>query len=74
MDYDNLADIVGKEMLEYKVKNESFPKLYEICLKKHGTFTEQEKNTILIKVIHTITILGYDIDSTHPCRFKRYLD
>lgn len=74
MNYDELADIIGREMLAYKVKNESFIELYELCLKKQGKFTSRESNKILTRVIHVITVLGYDIDSTNPCRFKKFLD
>lgn len=74
MNYDEIAKIIGNEMLAYKVKNESFIELYELCLKKQGNFTLQESNKILTRVIHVITVAGYDIESTHPCRFKRFLD
>ena len=73
MNYDELADIIGREVLSYEAKDESFIEVYEICLKRHGNFTSRESNKILTKVIHVITILGYDIDSTNPCRFKRYM-
>lgn len=73
MNYDELADIIGREVLSYEAKDESFIEVYETCLKKHGNFTSRESNKILTKVIHVITILGYDIDSTNPCRFKRYM-
>lgn len=74
MNYDDIANIIGKDMIDYKVKNESFIEVYEICLKRYGDFTARETNKILTKVIHIITILGYDIASTNPCRFKKYLD
>lgn len=74
MNYDEIAEIIGTKMLNYKIKNESFIELYEKCLKQEGNFTSRESNKILTKVIHVITIKGYDIDSTNPCKFKRFLD
>ena len=73
MNYDEIASIVGREMIEYDVNDESFIEAYEICLKRHGNFTSRETNKILTKVIHVITVLGYDIDSTNPCRFRSFL-
>ena len=74
MDYDYISDIVGHEIINYKVKDESFIKVYEICLNKHGNFNSREKNKILTKVIHVITVMGYDIDSTNPCKFKKFMN
>ncbi len=74
MNYDEIADMVGHELIEYKAKDESFLEVYEICLKRHGEFTSRETNKILTKVIHVITVMGYDIDSTNPCRFRRFMN
>ncbi len=74
MNYDEIATIVGDEMLKYEVNDESFIEVYETCLKKHGDFTSRETNKILTKVIHVITVRGYDIDSTNPCRFRSFLN
>ena len=74
MNYDKIADIVGHEVIEYKAKDESFLEVYEICLKRHGNFTSRETNKILTKVIHVITVMGYDIDSTNPCRFRKFMN
>ena len=73
MNYDEIAEKVGHDVLNYKVDNESFLEVYEICLKKYGKFTNRETNKILTKLIHVITVAGYDIDSTNPCRFKKFL-
>ena len=74
MNYDELASIIGKEMIDYCVCDESFLEVYEICLGRHGSFTSRETNKILTKVIHVITVMGYDIDSTNPCRFRSFLN
>ena len=73
MNYDEIAEKVAHDLLNYKVDNESFLEVYEICLKKYGKFTNRETNKILTKLIHVITVTGYDIDSTNPCRFKKFL-
>lgn len=73
MNYDEIAEQVAHDVLNYKVDNESFLEVYEICLKKYGKFTNRETNKILTKLIHVITVAGYDIDSTNPCRFKKFL-
>ena len=74
MNYDELADIIGNELIEYKVTDESFIEVFEICLKRHGKFTSRETNKILTKTIHVITVMGYDIDSTNPCRFRKFMN
>ncbi len=74
MNYDEIASIIGKEMIDYKVCDESFLEVYEVCLKRHGSFTSRETNKILTKVIHVITVMGYDIDSINPCRFRSFLN
>ena len=74
MNYDEIADVVGHEIIEYKAKDESFEQVFNICLKRHGEFTSRENNKILTKVIHVITVMGYDIESTHPCRFKKFMN
>lgn len=74
MNYDEIAEIVGHELIDYKVKNESFNQVFNICLKRHGNFTNEENNKILTKTIHVITVMGYDIESTHPCKFKKFMN
>ncbi len=74
MNYDEIALKVGNDMLNYKVKKESFLELYEMCLKKYGSFSSRETNKILTKVIHVITVKGFDIDSINPCRFRSFLN
>ena len=74
MNYDEIANIIGHELIEYKTKDESFLEVYEKCLKRHGNFSSRENNKILTKVIHVITVMGYDIDSTNPCRFRRFMN
>lgn len=73
MDYDEIAKMVGNDMVNYKVNNESFLEVYEICLKRYGKFTSRETNKILTRSIHVITVLGYDIDSINPCRFRKFI-
>ena len=72
MNYDEIAEKVGNDMINYNVSDESFIEVYDICLKKQGNFTSRENNKILTRVIHVITVLGYDIDSISPCKFKRF--
>ena len=74
MNYDYIAEIIGNELIKYNVGDESFNDIYEMCLKNHGNFTVGEANKILTKVIHVITVMGYDIDSTKPCRFKKFMN
>ncbi len=74
MNYDTIAEDIGKEIINYKVSDESFLEVYEICLNKHGKYSSRESNKILTKVIHVITVMGYDIDSISPCRFRSFLD
>ena len=74
MNYDEIEKVVGDEMLKYKVNDESFIEVYEICLKRHGNFSSRETNKILTKLIHYITVKGYDIDSTNPCRFRSFMN
>lgn len=74
MNYDEIAELVGKDMLSYNTEDESFLEVYKICLKKHGKFTSRETNKILTKVIHVISVMGYDIDSIKPCSFRNYLN
>ncbi|MBQ6495352.1 MAG: hypothetical protein IJI49_05060 [Bacilli bacterium] len=74
MNYDEIANNISKDMLAYKTCDESFLELYKICLKKYGNFTSRETNKILTKVIHYITIMGYDIESIKPCSFRYYLN
>ena len=71
--YIKYAKIIAKDMLNYKTKSKSFTQVYDVCLNKYiKDPTEQDKNKILVKAIHFITILGYDIDNIKPCKFKKY--
>lgn len=74
MNYDEIANMVGKDMIAYKTTDLSLSDVYKICLKKYGKFNSKDANKILTKVIHVITVMGYDIVSTSPCSFKYFLN
>ncbi|MBR3161953.1 MAG: hypothetical protein IKF19_04410 [Bacilli bacterium] len=72
-EYENLAQKIGHDMLNYKTKYKSFTQVYNLILNKYlKSSTTKQENIILIKTIHYITLLGYDIDIIKPCRFKKY--
>lgn len=74
MKYADLAKKICEEMLKYPVSSESFLDVYNFALKKHGKEYIQDKDVILAKVTHHITIMGYDIECIKPLKFKSYID
>jgi hypothetical protein len=74
MNYTELAKNICNEMIKYKVKDESFNDVYNIILKKYCKCSSKDKNKILVKVVHFITINGYDIECIKPLKFKNYND
>ena len=69
-----LANKISEDILSYPVKDESFMEVFNNIMKKCEIFDYKEKNKILVKVIHNISVLGYDIDCIKPLSFKSYLD
>ena len=74
MDYTDLAIKICDEMLNYQVTNESIYEVYNIIFEKYAKEFISEKNYILVKVIHYITISGYDIDCIKPMKFKKFMN
>lgn len=74
MNYTDLAKDICNEILTYSVTNESFIEVFETVFKKYAKDYLKDKTDILVKVVHYITINGYDIDSIKPLKFKRFLD
>lgn len=74
MNYIDLAQKICEEMLHYRVTNESFYEVYNIIFNKYGEKYIQDKFQILVKVVHFITVNGYDIDCIKPLSFKRFID
>lgn len=72
MNYEKIAEEVFEEVLKYKVKDESVNKVIETSIKKHGNYTDKELLKIESKVIHVMTIRGYDIDCVKPFKMKKY--
>ena len=72
-EYENIAEKISHDMINYKTKTKSLTQVYDNCLTKYiSNQKNNQQNKILIKTIHYITILGYDIDEIKPCKFKRY--
>lgn len=74
MDYTDLAEKICDDMLNYSVTNESFNEVYDIVFQKHGKEHLQDKSVILAKVVHFITVRGYDIECLKPLKFESYID
>lgn len=74
MKYADLAKKICEEMLNYPVSSEGLLDVYDFALKKHGKEYMQDKEAILAKVTHHITIMGYDIECIKPLKFKSYID
>jgi len=72
MNNNDLAKIIADEMIKYKTTNESLCEVYTIIFNKYKSKTKEEKNAILAKVVHYITIAGYDIDCIKPLKFKKF--
>lgn len=74
MIYTDLAKKICNEMLTYPVKDESLNEVFNIIFSKYGKEYIKDKNIILAKVIHFITINGYDIECIKPLKFKSFID
>ena len=74
-EYETIAKKIAKEMINYKTKSKSLTQVYNIILNKYlNNTTIEQNNKILIKTIHFITMLGYDINNIKPLSFKKYKD
>ena len=72
-EYEILAKKISYDMLNYQTDSKSFTQVYNLFLNKYlNNSTTKQENIILIKTIHYITVLGYDIEEIKPCRFKKY--
>ena len=74
MSYTDLAKKICDEMLKYSVTNESFNEVYDKVFQKYGKEYVRDKNVILAKVTHFITVSGYDIECIKPLKFKSFMD
>ena len=74
MNYTDLAKKISAEMIEYPVTTESLNEVYDIVFQKHGKDYIQDKNKILAKVTHYITVSGYDIVCIKPLKFERFMN
>ena len=74
MNYTDLEQKISKDLINYQVKEESLMEVFNNICKKYKINNYKIKNKILTKVIHNITIMGYDIDNIKPLKFKSYID
>ena len=74
MNYNDLAKEICIEILNYSVTTESFIQVYDIVFEKYAKDYLKDKNKVLVKVVHFITVNGYDIDCIKPLKFKRFMD
>ena len=72
MNYIDLAKKVSEDMINFPVKNESLTETFNIICDKYN-IKEDDRNTVLVKVIHFITVMGYDIKCIKPLKFESYL-
>lgn len=72
--YDEIATEIFDNMLQYKVKNESLGEVIEKTINNHGNYSYEEKIKIETRIIHVMSIKGYDIDCIKPFKLKKYRD
>lgn len=73
MNYDKIAKIIGHKLIKYKTDTESLLTVYNKLLKEQGDFTSDDSIKIMTRMIHVITVLGYELESTHPLKLRNYL-
>ena len=73
MNYDEMAKEISKEMIKYNATKESLTEVFNLLCKKRGITDYMIRSEILAKVVHYISIFGYDIDNIRPLRFKKFL-
>lgn len=72
MNYNDLAKQVSEDLINFPVNNESLTEAFNIICDKYNII-EDDRNTVLVKVIHIISVMGYDIKCIKPVKFESYL-
>ena len=72
MNYTDLAQKVSEDLINYPVKDESLMEVFDTICDKYNIDSD-DRNIVLAKVTHIITVMGYDIKCTKPLKFESYL-
>ena len=72
MNYNDLAKKVSEDMINFLVKDESLMEVFNIICDKYNII-EDDRRDVLAKVVHFISVMGYDIVDDRPLKFESYL-
>lgn len=72
MNYTDLVQKISEDLINYSVKDESLMEVFNAICDKYNVNPDKRSN-VLAKVMHIITVMGYDIKCAKPLKFESYL-